>query len=160
MVEKIDNFLKQMISWCIKKIRKKEDEQLACSLVQFVKFCIVGLSNTAISYILNVILLLVLRPFSIKWDYVIANTVSFMISILWSFLWNYKCVFSVKKTKKIGGMLVKTFVAYSFTGIFLNNALSYVWITVLSVSKYLAPLINLIVSVPINFIINKFWAFK
>ena len=27
-------------------------------------------------------------------------------------------------------------------------------------SKFIAPLINLIISVPVNFIMNKMWAFK
>ena len=28
------------------------------------------------------------------------------------------------------------------------------------ISKYLAPLINLVVSIPVNFLMNKLWAFK
>ena len=28
------------------------------------------------------------------------------------------------------------------------------------VSEFVAPIINLLISVPINFVINKFWAFR
>ncbi|MDY4170537.1 MAG: GtrA family protein [[Ruminococcus] gnavus] len=42
----------------------------------------------------------------------------------------------------------------------LNNVLSTFWIYTLGMSKYLAPLINLVISVPINFLLNKFWAYK
>ena len=55
---------------------------------------------------------------------------------------------------------MKTYVSYGFTGIVLNNILSYLWIEKLGISKYIAPLFNLVLSVPLNFIINKFWAFR
>ena len=45
-------------------------------------------------------------------------------------------------------------------GIVLANVLSYIWIDVLGISKCVAPLINLIISIPLNFIINRYWAFK
>ena len=56
--------------------------------------------------------------------------------------------------------LLKTYLAYGFTGIVLNNTLSWIWIEQFGVSKFIAPLINLIVSIPVNFYINKFWTFK
>jgi putative flippase GtrA len=56
--------------------------------------------------------------------------------------------------------LAKTYVSYSFTGLFLNSILLILWVKVLGISEYIAPIINLLVSVPLNFIINKFWAFK
>ena len=68
----------------------------------------------------------------------------------------------VESGKKInlGKALLKTYMAYGFTGIILNNILSFIWIDKVGISKFIAPLINLIVSVPLNFIINKLWAFK
>ena len=56
--------------------------------------------------------------------------------------------------------LLKTYVSYSFTGLFLCTALLVLWVQVLHISEFVAPLINLVVSVPVNFLINKFWAFK
>ncbi len=50
--------------------------------------------------------------------------------------------------------------SYAFTGLLLNNVFAYVWIDILGVNKNIAPLITLIRSVPINFIMNKLWAFK
>ena len=56
--------------------------------------------------------------------------------------------------------LLKTYISYGVTGIVLNNILSFLWIDVLGISKLIAPMINLIFSVPINFLLNKYWAFK
>lgn len=56
--------------------------------------------------------------------------------------------------------LVRTYISYSFTGLFLNSALMVLWVDVLHISEFLAPVFNLLMSVPVNFLINKFWAFK
>ena len=130
--------------------------------IQFVKFGIVGVSNTVISYVLNVLVLLALRSWEVSWDFVAANVVAFVLSVLWSFYWNNRFVFVVQDGEKrdIGKTLVKTYLSYGFTGIILNNILSWLWISVFGISKYVAPLINLIISVPLNFVINKFWAFR
>lgn len=137
-------------------------EDKTASLVQFVKFGIVGASNTVISYVLNVLVLLAMRPLSVSWDFIAGNVVAFVLSVLWSFYWNNRFVFTVKdgEQRNLGRTLCKTYLSYGFTGILLNNILSWLWISVIGISKYVAPMINLIISVPLNFIINKFWAFK
>ena len=130
--------------------------------MQFVKFGVIGLSNTLLSYILNVIVLLILAPFSVSWDFFAGNIVGFVLSVLWSFYWNNRFVFTVKEGehRSVWKALLKTYLSYGFTGIILNNVLSWVWITQLGISKFIAPGINLLFSVPINFIMNKLWAFK
>lgn len=130
--------------------------------MQFVKFGIIGLSNTVISYILNVAVLLILSPFSVSWDFFAGNMVGFLLSVLWSFYWNNRFVFTMQEGQRrsVWKALLKTYLAYGFTGIILNNILSWLWITKFGISKFIAPVINLVVSVPLNFIINKLWAFR
>ncbi len=132
------------------------------AMIQFVKFGIVGVSNTIISYVINIVVLYMIKPLALSWDYIIGNMVAFILSVLWSFYWNNKYVFKIQEGEKrsIWKTLIKTYIAYGFTGIVLNNILSYIWIYMFNISKYIAPLINLILSVPINFAINKLWAFK
>lgn len=147
------------------KICHKEltDQQWEVFL-QFIKFGIIGLSNTVVSYVINVLALLLLERFNLfpNLDYVIANITAFILSVLWSFYWNNKYVFRLGDTEsgKLLKALLKTYCSYAFTGIVLCNVLSYIWIDVLGISKYIAPLINSIIGVPINFLLNKFWAFK
>lgn len=97
-----------------------------------------------------------------SWDFVVANVASFLLSVLWSFFWNNKFVFKTENNEKrsVAKTLLKTYVAYGFTGIVLNNILGFVWISCLGISKYIAPIFNLFISVPLNFFINKFWTFK
>lgn len=158
----MDNFINKCVLLFFKVVHVEPTEAKVDSLTQFVKFGIVGVSNTAVSYVINVLVLLALADYGLSWDYVAANIVAFVLSVLWSFYWNNRFVFTVGEgqQRNIGKALLKTYISYSFTGIILNNILSYVWIDVFSISKLIAPLINLIVSVPLNFIINKLWAFK
>ena len=133
-------------------------------LVQFIKFGIVGLSNTVISYLLYVGALLIFQKK--QWipsiDYLVAQVIAFVLSVLWSFYWNNKYVFKQNEgqERNIFAALLKTYVSYAFTGLFLNSVLSFIWVEVIGLSKLIAPIINLLVSVPINFLMNKFWAFK
>lgn len=140
----------------------KLKESTLSTLLQVIKFSVVGVSNTLLSYVLNVGILYLLDCYNMSWDYIVANIISFALSVLWSFYWNNKYVFQLEEGKKrnVGKVLLKTYVSYGFTGIILNNILSYVWIRLFGISKYITPLINLIISVPLNFIINKVWAFK
>lgn len=158
----MNEILRKLIKGFFHIIHKEISEEAVQGLVQFVKFCVVGLTNTLISYGLNVLTLLLLKPLGLTWDYIVGNIVAFVLSVLWSFYWNNRFVFTMQenKTRSVGKALVKTYIAYGFTGILLNNILSWLWISVLGISKFVAPLLNLVIALPINFLLNKLWAFK
>jgi len=131
------------------------------SLIQFIKFCLVGVTNTAVAYFLNIGILFLLKDAGWRWDYIFANVTSFTISIFWAFYWNSKYVFREKPDEKrnMWKALGKTFLSYGFTGYVLNSILLFVLVDMSGMSKYIAPLITLIISVPVNFLLNKLWAF-
>lgn len=126
------------------------------TFIQFIKFGLVGVSNTVISYVTYAVLVFFGAP------YLIANLIAFVVSVLNSFFWNNRYVFTLEsgQTRSIWRSLAKTFASYSVTGLFLSSVLLWLWIDVFGISAYIAPIINLLVTVPLNFILNKFWAFK
>ncbi len=125
------------------------------SLVQFIKFGIVGLSNTLISYVVYLV------GVRFGMHYLLASVLGFVISVLNSFYWNNKYVFQQgDEERNLWLTLVKTFMAYASTGLVLANILLYIWVDVLGISEYLGPIINLVITVPLNFVINKLWAFR
>lgn len=130
-------------------------------LFQFIKFGIIGVSNTIISYVIYIIALKMLEVVDVSENvsYLYAQGISFLLSVAWSYYWNNRFVFTNSKNTSWIKVLLKTYVAYSFTGLFLSSALLVVWIQYLGISEYIAPIINLLFTVPINFLINKFWAF-
>ena len=133
-------------------------------MIQFIKFGIVGVSNTVVNYLIYLMALSFFGRFDFfkRTDYLYAQVVAFLLSVLWSFYWNNRFVFTKSENdeRKWWKALFKTYVSYAFTGLFLNTVLSLLWIEVLQISKLIAPIINLLVSVPVNFLLNKFWAFK
>ena len=123
---------------------------------QFFKFGLVGLSNTAVSMACYYIFLLVNEDL-----YMVGSVVGTIVSIANAFYWNDKFVFSGNrqdwrsKLKRLG----KTYISYGGTSI-LSNVLLWVEVTFFSVSRAIAPIVNLLVTIPLNFIINKLWTFR
>jgi len=159
----------QQFSECVYKflcriIHKEFNEKSFTNFYQFIKFGIVGLSNTIISYVLYVVSLQLLRSAGVgaTKDYLLAQFIAFIISVFWSYCWNSKTVFVLENHQKRSFFrsLIRAYIAYSFTGLFLNEFLLMFWVNVLHISEYIGPIINLIITVPLNFIINKYWAFK
>ena len=107
--------------------------------------------------------LLCLSPFKFSYDFYVANVVSFILSVAWSYYWNRRYVFNISKKFSIKSefyMLLKTYASYFFTGIVLTNIGSYVFIVLFDIDKYIAPFFNLLFTVPLNFLLIKFFALK
>lgn len=160
----IDKTVRFVLNILCRVGHKKLTEEDYCSVLQFVKFGIIGLSNTFISYVIYILCLafFLKNHLLLSFDYLVAQIVAFILSVLWSFYWNNKYVFIKKNDVKrnIFSSLIKTFLTYSFTGLFLNIIFSLIWVEIFDVSKEILPIINLLISVPINFVMNKYWAFK
>jgi putative flippase GtrA len=157
-IEKIYMFFVELL---FKIIRKDLTDKTRQTFKEFLQFGLVGVSNTVVSYLLYVVTLVLVSKSGVTFDYIIANVVSWVLSVLWSFYWNNKFVFKKEEGehRNIWAALFKTYVSYGFTGLILNNVLSVIWVSVLHVSKIIAPIINLIINIPINFFLNKIWAF-
>lgn len=160
----IENIAGAVFRFCFRIIGKEYSDATHLIMMQFVKFSIVGVSNTILSYVLYSFSLIGIRKAisGFDYDYLLATVVAFVLSVLWSFYWNNKKVFVKEEgqERSLLKSLIKTYISYSFTGLFLNSILMVLWVRVLGISEFIAPIINLLVSVPLNFIINKYWAFK
>ena len=138
--------------------RDMTDAQWA-SVEQFIKFCFVGVSNVLISYAVMCAVMLLIRG-RIRYDYLIASVCAFIISVANSFMLNNRYVFRRSEGRRsIIPALLKTYASYAFTGLLLNNLLLYLLCDRAGVSKYIAPVPVMLVTTPVNFLLNKFWAF-
>lgn len=133
-------------------------------IIQFIKFGIVGVSNTVLSYVLYMVFLKLFEQYALfpAYDYLLSSIMTFFICIAWSFYWNNRFTFRQEDGERRNHRraFIKTAFSYALTGLLLHNILLYIWIEVMGIAKIAAPLINLIVTVPLNFLLNKFWAFK
>ncbi len=123
---------------------------------QFLKFGIVGVSNTLIAYLCFSVCVFV------GIHYLIANAIGFFVSVLNAYYWSDRFVFKkgVGESRSTVWTLAKTYIAYGSTGLLLASVLLYIYVDMLQISEYIAQLLVLVVTIPLNFVINKFWSFK
>lgn len=136
-------------------LNAKNKDEFILLFKQFVKFGLVGVSNTAVSMLVYYIVLFIDPQL-----YMLGSILGTIISIANAFYWNDKFVFVGNrqdwrsKLKRLG----KTYISYGGTSI-LSNVLLWIEVTFFSVSRAIAPIVNLIVTIPLNFVINKLWTF-
>lgn len=127
------------------------------TIEQFIKFGIVGVINTFTSYaVVN------FCYYFLNLHLQLANIIAFIISVFVSFTLNSKFVFKnkPKTSKEFFHTLFKTYLSYASTGLILTAILIEIECNKLGIPLYIASLMNLVVTVPINFLLNKFWAFR
>jgi len=158
------------------------------TLGQVIKFAMVGVVNTIVSYVVNMVCF---HGFGIHEQ--ISNLIAFVVSVFEAFLLQSRFVFKEEESKQKRvwwKVLLKTYASYAFSGLFLTAVLLYVWVDVVHVGEYikplienyfmwvpiissklvaltnndlavtLAPILNMFITIPINFVINKFWAYR
>lgn len=161
------------------KIKALLQNEKLSSLIQFIKFGLVGVSNTAISYgiemlcyyvlfkntkfigILNLLALLGISTDGNNVKIVITTIIAFVVSVSNSYFWNNRYVFvSGKKSfSEHFKTYFKTFACYGITGLILSPIIK-ILLTKISVPFFIASLGALVITIPLNFVMNKFWAFK
>jgi len=119
---------------------------------QFIKFGVIGVSNTLIHLAIY---------YSLSYlgaHYILAHVTGFVVSVLNAYYWNNKYVFTKTDTVVLRTVL-KVFVSYGIT--FLVSTLTlFIMVHYIGISDKIAPIINLLFTVPVNFLLNKYWAFQ
>lgn len=157
------------------------------SAIQFIKFCIVGLSNTIICEGIYVVLLF------LGVHYLAANIIGNLISILNAYYWSNKYVFKAEEGEQRvwWKVLLKTYATYGFS-MLLSAGLLVFWLEIIQLERFMGPvlsmlgnlgilgflsnigivleakifseilaaMINLIITIPLNYVINKCWAYR
>ena len=118
---------------------------------KFIKFAIVGFGNLFISLVTYYLLVF----FSI--NYQMANIGGFITGSLNGYIWNRVWVF--KNSKKNMASVLKFYLTYLSTWL-LSALLLYIWVEKLGISDKIAPVINVFITTPINYLLNKYWVFK
>lgn len=161
-------------------LEKLDQNPRLSTLLQFIKFGLVGVSNTAISYAVEMLcyyVLFVSTDFRLLCTVVsklgisltaesariiITSILAFVVSVTNSYYWNNKHVFASGKRKTAAQHVrtyLKTAACYALTGLVFSP-----WAKTLLVSRgipyWLSTLLVLVVTIPLNFVMNKLWAFR
>lgn len=118
---------------------------------QIIRFAIIGVSNLVISLITYYCVIY------LGLHYQIANVLGFITGSLNGYLWNKKWVF--KESSKGWGSLMKFYITYLSTWL-LGAVLLWIEVEILGMSELFVPFINIFITTPVNYILNKYWTFK
>lgn len=140
----------------LKKLGVHNKSDFWALLLQFIKFGLVGISNTAVSMAVYYLFLWINEDL-----YMVGSILGTVLSIANAFVWNDLFVFTgnSRDFKSILSRFFRTYVSYGGTSI-LSNVLLWLEVTLIGLSKIIAPVINLLVTIPLNFFINKLWTFR
>lgn len=119
---------------------------------EYIFFCLAGMINLAVYMgLYNLLLVLSIH-------YLVANAVGFLASTVCAYYLNKVFVFRNKDKKQLKSFL-KTFFVYVLTFAAGELLLAF-YVDTLNVAEEIAPLINTTLFTPVNFVLNKYWAFK
>lgn len=160
MMDKIKNLMIKITKTILQKIFRIFGRELSEGFwnvcVQFIGFAVVGVVNFLVNYVTYALFLY------LHCNYHVANIAAFIVSVFNSFYWNNKYVFKQDNDgqRSWWKTLLKTYVSYAFSGLFLTELLLYIEINIMGLPEIAGPAINLFITTPINFVMNKFWAFR
>lgn len=141
------------MKWLLEKLGFQNRNEFLNLLWQFIKFGVVGASNAIVSTSIYYLFIWIDPRL-----YFAGNVVGWIVSVFNSFFWNNRFVFT-KSEFSWGQKLLRTYLAYG--GSFIVGSITLILqVSVLGVSAWLAPWVNMVITIPLNFALNKFWAFK
>lgn len=125
-------------------------------LIQFINFSIVGFLNTIISIGTYYVCIYLFHM-----HYQLANFLGFLVSVTNAYFWNSRCVFKAKTERRADmmSMYAKTLLCYGGT-YFLGVGLLWIWVEILHIREGIAPLLNLLITIPTNYLLQKMWVYR
>lgn len=134
---------------CLKTFHIKTNKQIEDLLIQIFKFGIVG----GVAFLIDFIFLYFFKE-ALKLDVLVANTLSFCISVIYNYIASTKWVFHVNKEKNAKKQFV-IFILFSVLGLLLNNLIMWISIDLLAIYYLLSKIIATILVMIFNFITRK-----
>ena len=116
-----------------------------------IRFLIVGCLNTIVGYSIYAILIY------LNINYLIANTISTIIGIIHSYIWNR--LFTFKSNNNIKKEIFKFIFVYSISYV-LGLLNLYILVNILSTNKYIAGIINIFITTIISWFGHRYFSFR
>lgn len=120
---------------------------------QFVKFSLVGASNTVVDFGTYLFLTRVVAV-----HFLVANVFAFLLAASWSFVWNRRWTFR-SSDPRVHHQYVR-FLVVSTVGLLLTTGILYILVEHASMADIFAKVIAVSAVLVWNFLINRFWTFR
>lgn len=160
----LERIVRAVLGAVLKLFKVTLTEAQWAGLLQFVKFGLVGVMNTAVDYITYLLTLLIFEKtglFGTK-AYLVSTILGFLVSFFNMFYWNNAYVFKKKEDESRSALvsLVKLFLSYSLTGIIIKPGCMFILVDLVHVPNKIAPIPIMFITIPVNFLLSKLWAFR
>ena len=119
--------------------------------IQEIRFLFVGALNTIVGYGIYAILIF------LNINYLLSNTISTILGVLHSYLWNR--FFTFKSKEKASKEFIK-FISVYIVSYLMGMITLYCFKELLHISPYLAGFINLFITTLISWFGHKYFSFK
>lgn len=116
---------------------------------KIIKFSIVG----GIATIIDFICLYIFKEY-LNIDVILANTLSFIISVIYNYIASITLVFDINKNKN-KKLKFALFIIFSIIGLIINNTLIYILTNTLNIYYLLSKVIATLIVMIFNFITRK-----
>ncbi|TPR24787.1 GtrA family protein [Apilactobacillus micheneri] len=117
---------------------------------QLFKFGIIGLINTILTYLIYTLLWHITNPtIAMAIGYGITSVIGLTINKQWVF----------KSNNNLSKIAVKYYTTYLLTWL-LSVTITYLISTQSTINEQIIPLIALIITIPTNFCLSKYWVFS
>ncbi len=147
------------------------------SLVQFIKFALVGASNSAVDYVVSFIVTKLLRLITAGgWVKYAAKIIGYACGVLNSYIWNSRWTF--REERKQDKREIISFIAVNLTVLLVSLGLIFLFNNVFNIDDWwnassfpqwlksiidgelFCTLLSTVICIPLNFILNKLFVFK
>ncbi|UQS84605.1 GtrA family protein [Apilactobacillus apisilvae] len=120
------------------------------SIKQFFKFGIIGIINTLLTYLIYTILWKPTSPtIAMAIGYGLTSLIGLTINKIWVF----------KSTNNLSHIAAKYYATYLFTWLLSITSTNLIS-SYSNLNKQLIPIIALIITIPTNFVLSKYWVFS
>jgi len=120
-------------------------------VIKFIKFSIVGISNTVVSLVSFYLLFEFLGIY-----YIFASTIGYFMGLANSYFWNLRWTFKHKHSTKI---LIKFIIVNILALVFKLITIS-ILVETFNISELYSEVLAMIFAIVINFGGNRYWTFK
>lgn len=162
--KQLERLIRAVLGGLLKLVGKELTQKQWDNLLQFVKFGLVGAMNTVVDYVTYLIALFVFTSVGLFGEkaYLPATILGFLVSFFNMFYWNNTYVFRKKEGEKRSALasLGKLFLSYSVTGIIIKPCGMFLLVDLVGVPETIAPIPIMLITIPINFLLSKLWAFR
>lgn len=120
-------------------------------ILRFIKFSLVGASNTLITIVAYWIFINLF-----KMNFLLSNTVAYVLGIVNSYFWNTRWVF---KDSNADNTVIK-FIIVNIVALAASNLCIFILVKNMNINMYISQIVAIGFSMVINFVLNKTWTFE